>query len=71
MRRLPGSADGHSASEFRKSRKFRTLMMALSDGLRCVVADIDLCKTESRAEAEQVLMTDAPEVQIDWRFFCL
>lgn len=58
-----------NSSEFRKSRKFRTLMAALSDGLRCVVADIDFCKTESRAEAQRVLMTDTPDVKIDWRFF--
>jgi len=59
----------HDSSAFRKSRKFRTLVSALRDGLRCAVADIDFCKTESRAEAESVLLAEVPGVKIGWRFF--
>jgi hypothetical protein len=55
--------------EFRKSRKFRTLISALRDGLKCAVADIDFCKTESRAEAEKVLLAEVPSVKLGWRFF--
>lgn len=57
------------SSAFCKSRKFRTLISALSDGLRCAVADIDFCKTESRTEAERVLGIEAPGVKLGWRFF--
>jgi len=58
-----------NCSEFRKSRKFRALIRALRDGLRCVVADIDFCKEESRAEAVTVLLAEVPGVKLDWRFF--
>ncbi len=56
-------------SGFRKSRKFRALISALCDGLRCAVADIDFCRTESRAEAECVLLAEVPGVKSGWRFF--
>jgi len=42
-----------NCSAFRKSSKFEVLIRALCDGLRCAVADIDFCKTESRIEAER------------------
>lgn len=38
-------------SGFRNSRKFRSLISALHDGVKCAVADIDFCKTESREKA--------------------
>jgi len=56
-------------SAFRKSRKFGALVSALRDGLKCAVADIDFCKTESRAEAESVLFVEVPGVKLRWRFF--
>jgi hypothetical protein len=56
-------------SEFRKSRKFRALIGALRDGLKCAVADIDFCKTESREEAETVLLAEVQGVKLGWRFF--
>lgn len=58
-----------NSSAFRKSRKFHTLISALRDGLRCAVADIDFCKTESRAEAESILLAEVPGVKLGWRFF--
>jgi hypothetical protein len=58
-----------NCSEFRKSRKFRALISALRDGLRCAVADIDFCKPESRTEAEKVLLEDVADVKAGWRFF--
>jgi len=57
------------SSAFRKSRKFRALISALRNGLRCAVADIDFCKTESREEAESVLSAEVPGVKLCWRFF--
>ena len=48
------------SSDFSKSRKFRALIVALNDGLRCVLADIDFCKTESREEAERVSQVGSP-----------
>jgi hypothetical protein len=57
------------SSAFRKSRKCRTLISALRDSLRCAVADIDFCDTKSRAEAESVLMSEVPGVELGWRFF--
>lgn len=56
-------------SAFRKSRRFRALISAYSDGVRCAVADIDFCKTESREEAEIVLGTEIPGVKLEWLFF--
>jgi hypothetical protein len=47
--------------EYRKSRHFADLLAHLCAGLRCVVADIDFCKTESRAEAERVLLAEVPD----------
>jgi predicted kinase len=55
--------------EFRKSRKFRALTTAVRDGLKCALADIDFCREESRAEAERVLATEAPDVVLCWYFF--
>jgi hypothetical protein len=58
-----------SSSVFNKSRKFRTLVCALRDGLKCAVADIDFCKPESRAEAMSTLLADVPGIRADWWFF--
>lgn len=55
--------------EFHKSRHFSALLESLRDGARCVVADIDFCRTESRAEAEHALRTEVPGVEIGWRYF--
>lgn len=57
------------SSQFDKSRQFETLIAALREGRRCVVADIDFCKSESRAEAEKVLRVTVPRVEICWCFF--
>ena len=59
----------NDSSKFRKSRKYRALLTGLHHGLRYVLADIDFCKTESRAEAERVLREEAPGVELGWRFF--
>ena len=58
-----------SSSEFRASRKFRSLWVALKDRLECAVADIDFCCDGSRDEAEQILRDELPEVAFAWRFF--
>jgi hypothetical protein len=58
------------SSAFRKSRKFPALILALRNGVRCVVADIHFCKTESREEAESVLRAEVlGSVEIRWRYF--
>jgi GTPase SAR1 family protein len=63
-------ADAHdNSSVFNKSRKFRALVSALHDGLKCAVADIDFCTAESREEAVSVLLAEVPGVMVGWRFF--
>ncbi len=59
----------NDCSRFRDSRKFRTLITALRDGLKCAVADIDFCSTESRQEAERELLVEVPGVRRGWIFF--
>jgi len=56
-------------SAFRKSRKFPALILALRNGVKCVVADVDFCRTESRAEADSVLRAEVPGIEISWLFF--
>src|SRR5208282_3481353 len=56
-------------SAFRKSRNFLTLIHALRSGVKCVVADVDFCRTESRAEADSVLRAEVPGIEISWLFF--
>jgi len=59
-----------NSPRFSNSRKFRTLMSAIHDGLRCAVADIDFCKEHSRAEAESAVRAAAPHgATLDWRYF--
>ena len=55
--------------QFRDSPRFRTLLACLSDGARCAVTDIDFCRTESRAEATDVLRAEVPDVEIRWVYF--
>jgi hypothetical protein len=59
----------NDCSKFRNSRKFRALTRALRDGLKCAVADIDFCSTESREEAERELLVEVPGVRHGWIFF--
>jgi len=56
-------------SAFRKSRNFLTLIQALRSGVKCVVADVDFCRTESRAEADSVLRAEVPGIEINWLYF--
>ncbi|MGA8793754.1 hypothetical protein [Candidatus Binatus sp.] len=58
-----------NCSAFRKSRKFSALILALSNGVKCVVGDIDFCRTESREEADSVLRAEVPGIEISWRYF--
>jgi len=41
----------------------------LRSGQRCVVADIDFCKSDSRDDAETFLYTAVPDLELRWRFF--
>jgi len=59
----------NNSSRFRMSRHFAVLLAHLRDGVRCVVADIDFCKTESCAEAECALRAEVPGVGIGWCYF--
>jgi hypothetical protein len=54
---------------FRNSRKFRALLSALRDDLRCVVADVDFCHSDSRSEADDVLSAEVPGLVPKWEFF--
>lgn len=47
----------------------RALINALRDGVKCAVADIDFCKTESREEAERVVLAEVPGATLGWHFF--
>ena len=58
-----------NSREFRKSRWFADLLARLREGRRCVVADIDFCCAESRAEAEGVLRVEVPSVEVRWLYF--
>lgn len=54
---------------FRNSRHFESLLAALRNGRRSVVADIDFCRRDSRAEAESDLRAAVPDLEIEWCFF--
>lgn len=58
-----------NSPEFRKSRYCASLLACLRAGGKCVVADIDFCRTEARAEAEKVLREGVPDVAITWCYF--
>jgi hypothetical protein len=59
----------NDSSKFRDSRKFSALIQALRDQLRCVVADINFCRLDSRQEAEREVCAEVPGVRLSWRFF--
>jgi hypothetical protein len=54
---------------FWHSRNYETLIMALREGHKYLVADIDFCKTNSRHEAEATLRTQIPDLTLSWLFF--
>jgi hypothetical protein len=56
-------------SSFCMSRKLDSLICALRSDLRCAVADVDFCQTQSREEAERVLRAKIPDLKIEWLFF--
>jgi hypothetical protein len=56
-------------AKFRSSTKFPELIRALREGRNCVVADINLCKAESREEAERDIAAEVPGVKLNWRCF--
>jgi len=58
-----------NSRQFRHSPHFATLLARLREGVNCAVTDIDFCRTESRAEASDVLRTELPNVEICWLFF--
>lgn len=57
------------SSVFCHSRNYEALIMALREGHKYLVADIDFCKANSRHEAEAVLRTQIPELTLSWLFF--
>ena len=58
-----------NCSQFQSSRKLHSLLVALQDGLRCIVADIAFCDDSCRIEAETVLRTEMPNLKLRWEFF--
>ena len=56
-------------SKFRSSRKLNALLVAIRDGVRCAVADIDFCDTAARSEAESILRAEIPGLDVMWEFF--
>ena len=63
------NAANDNSPQFRRSRHYATLIARLSEGVRCVVTDIDFCRTESRAEATEVLHAEFPNLEIGWLYF--
>jgi len=59
----------NDSSIFFHSRNYERLLKALREGQKCVVADIDFCKADSRDEAELVLQHQLPAVKLSWLFF--
>jgi predicted kinase len=59
----------NDSSIFFHSQNYEPLLKALREGQKCVVADIDFCKTDSRNEAELVLRRQLPDVKLSWLFF--
>lgn len=59
----------NDSPRFCDSRHYETLLAALGQGHRCVVADIDFCNSEARTEAESVLREAVPDVRFAWHFF--
>jgi hypothetical protein len=43
--------------------------VALREGQKCVVADIDFCKSTSRHEAEAALREQIQALRLSWLFF--
>lgn len=59
----------NDSSVFWHSRNYEALLMALREGQKCVVVDIDFCKTESRHEADTALREQIPGLNFNWLFF--
>jgi hypothetical protein len=59
----------NDSSVFWHSRNYEALIMALREGQRCLVADIDFCKASSRHDAEEALRTRIPDLTLSWLFF--
>jgi GTPase SAR1 family protein len=55
--------------QFRNARRYNDLLKSLKAGGNCVVADIDLCNSAPRTEAESVILTEVPDVALNWLFF--
>lgn len=56
-------------SHFCASKRYCELIQDLEAGTRCVVADIDFCRTASRNQAENIVKAKIPDLQITWRYF--
>lgn len=59
----------NDSSVFWHSRNYEALLMALREGQKCVVVDIDFCKTNSRHEADTSLREQIPDLTLNWVFF--
>ena len=55
--------------QFRNARRYSDLLKSLKAGGNCVVADVDFCNSAPRAEAESVILTEVPDVALNWLFF--
>jgi RNase adaptor protein for sRNA GlmZ degradation len=59
----------NDSSVFWHSQNYEALLMVLREGQKCVVVDIDFCKTESRHEADTALREQIPDLKLNWLFF--
>ena len=59
----------NNSPQFCHSRHYQALRLAIREGSKCVVADIDFCNPERRQQAEFILRQDLPTVRFTWHFF--
>ena len=55
--------------KLRNARRYSDLLKSLKAGGNCVVADIDFCNNVPRAEAKSVILTEVPDLALNWLFF--
>lgn len=63
-------SNSHGDSKhFTDSRYYADLIRNLLEGKECLIAEIEYCDTWRRIEVEEVIKRDAPDAQIEWRYF--
>jgi predicted kinase len=63
------AAAHNDSAKFAHSKHYANLLAALRQGRRCVVADIDFCRSGAREEAERTLRQGLSNAHFVWCFF--